>query len=59
LSKALLGLVVLAFGLLNAGSDRVVWDLRDDSGDLVSSGIYVVILEIEGKTLKSKLAVIR
>ena len=49
----------LVDGLRPAGRSMVPWDLRDDDGREVPSGVYYYRLEFEGQRLKQRLVVIR
>lgn len=49
----------LTAGTMRAGAHRNTWDLADDSGRRVSSGLYVVRLRTQGSTLTRKLMVVR
>lgn len=42
-----------------AGEHSLAWDVRDGSGRKVSAGLYFVRLEVEGRSLVTRLAVIR
>jgi len=42
-----------------AGPHFIGWDARDAGGQPVASGIYFLILEAEGRVLRSRLAVVR
>jgi hypothetical protein len=45
---------------LNGSSGSVTWDLTDDSGDSVASGIYIYLIkDSQGNKSEGKLAVIR
>jgi hypothetical protein len=46
-------------GHRDAGENRVDWDLKDDSGGMVSSGPFTVLFEENGVKQKMKLIVIR
>ncbi len=50
---------VLVNGSTEAGVRTLPWDLRDDAGHPVPSGLYVVRLEAEGRVLTQRLAAIR
>jgi hypothetical protein len=51
---------VLAEGNLPAGAQRMVWDGRDDAGQDVSSGTYLLRLETDsGRGLTRKLTLVR
>jgi hypothetical protein len=41
------------------GSYTIRWDGKNESGDNVSSGVYVVRMKVGDKTLKTKVAVIK
>ncbi|NOY61120.1 MAG: T9SS type A sorting domain-containing protein [Calditrichaeota bacterium] len=43
----------LLSGLQDSGSHRVIWDGRDDLGNFSSSGIYIVVLDIDGKVVST------
>lgn len=45
--------------LLGAGMDEIVWDGRNDDGDLVASGIYLWRVRVSGETLAAKMIVVR
>lgn len=49
----------LAHGVRNSGRHVISWDLRNDSGEEVSPGIYLVRLEAEGRTLTSRVTRVR
>ena len=49
----------LASGPRAAGEHSMAWDLRDESGQAVSDGIYFARLEAEGHTFTHKLAAVR
>jgi hypothetical protein len=51
--------LVAAASNIAAGTHRVVWDGRDDAGTAVSSGLYVVRLESNGRTATRKLVLLR
>jgi PKD repeat protein len=42
-----------------AGVHTLQWDGRNESGDKVGSGVYVVVLDADGKKLKSKVVIIK
>ncbi len=44
---------------LNAPAGGVVWDLTNDSGDRVASGLYIYLITSDGSTTRGKLAIIR
>ena len=45
---------------LTAGGGSVTWDLSNESGDTVASGVYVYLMTPDdGQKLKGKVAVIR
>lgn len=44
---------------LVTGVHALNWDLRDDTGRLVSSGVYIVSLDLGGETLVRKVVVCR
>lgn len=44
---------------LNAGSNLVPWDGRDDAGETVPDGLYVVVVEALGESRTRTLAVVR
>ncbi len=44
---------------LGTGVHALNWDLRDDTGRLVSSGVYIVSLDLGGETLVRKVVVCR
>jgi predicted outer membrane repeat protein len=43
----------------DAGEHLAVWDGRGDSGDRVASGVYILLLTVEGEAQTQKLTVIR
>ena len=45
--------------VLPAGRHQLGWDGRNNSGDQVASGIYLLKLDWNGKTAKRRLALIR
>jgi len=49
----------LLSGPMSAGNHRIVWDGKDNSGHLVSTGLYFARLETGEGTSSSKLVVIR
>ena len=49
----------LVDGEMSSGSHRVVWDGEDDGGRGVSSGVYVVKLDLGGKVLTRKVVMVR
>jgi hypothetical protein len=49
----------LISGTRAAGSHVLVWDLRDESGHAVGSGIYFARLEAEGRAYTTKLVTVR
>lgn len=49
----------LASGQVPAGPHSVKWDGRDNSGNKVSSGIYIYRLQAGNKDLTRKLVVLR
>ncbi|MEZ4648028.1 MAG: FlgD immunoglobulin-like domain containing protein [Candidatus Eisenbacteria bacterium] len=49
----------LVQGELEAGAHDVVWDGRDESGNLLSSGIYWTQLRANGRTFSKKATVLR
>jgi flagellar hook assembly protein FlgD len=49
----------LVEGLSPAGRHVDRWDARDQSGRSVASGVYFVVLEAEGRVLRSRVAVLR
>ncbi|MDG2265477.1 MAG: T9SS type A sorting domain-containing protein, partial [Candidatus Marinimicrobia bacterium] len=44
---------------LNSGNHNVSWDGANDSGVNMSSGIYFIILNVNGTILSQKLSLIR
>ena len=40
-------------------SQRVAWDGKDDGGNLVQSGVYVFLLQVDGQFKRSTVAVMR
>jgi hypothetical protein len=44
---------------MDRGNHRVVWDGRDEGGTPVSSGLYVMRLSSQGRTLEKKMAMIK
>jgi hypothetical protein len=46
-------------GELPAGAHRENFDLRDDAGHELASGLYVLVLEAEGRSITRRLAAIR
>jgi len=49
----------LGAGKVLAGKNIVPWDGRDSSGKLVPNGVYLLVVEAEGKKVFNKIAVIR
>lgn len=49
----------LASGAMEKGAHRVCWDGRDDGGKPASSGLYVVRLSSQGRTLLKKMALVK
>ena len=49
----------LVSGQMSAGSHSVAWDGRDDSGQPVSSGVYLYRLEAGGKSEMKKMLLVR
>jgi len=49
----------LVEGKIGSGLHRVVWDGRDDGGREVSSGVYVVRLDVGGKVFARKVVMVR
>ena len=49
----------LARGVLAAGTHEVLWDGRTDQGEPVSSGVYLLRVEFEGRSLVQKMLVAR
>ncbi len=52
-------IVLLVDGIKLAGNHRLLWDGKNNAGQLVSSGLYVAILQAEGQTKISKMLFIR
>ena len=50
---------MLASGALPAGEHALAWDLRDQSGRPVHTGLYFARLEAEGHALANKLVTVR
>ena len=50
---------MLASGVLAAGRAELTWDLRDDEGREVATGIYLVHARLEDRTWKERIAVVR
>jgi hypothetical protein len=50
---------VLANGVVGAGRHSRSWDLTDNAGNAVASGVYFAHLEIDGLTRSRKLVVLR
>ena len=48
----------LLAGAVPAGERAVTWDLRDASGARVADGIYFIRLEVEGRRITRRLAVV-
>jgi hypothetical protein len=46
-------------GVREAGSQTVIWDGTDESGDVVSSGTYFYRLDVDGKILAKKLLLLK
>jgi len=44
---------------LNKGNHFVVWDSKNDNGNLVPSGIYFYSLQANGKTITKKMALVK
>ena len=42
-----------------SGTQKVQWDLRNNSGENVASGIYIYLLDANGEQHSGKIAVIR
>jgi hypothetical protein len=49
----------LVDGVQQAGSQRMIWDGRDEQGVVVSSGIYLVRLEAGNEILAHKMSILR
>ncbi|MBD3349190.1 MAG: hypothetical protein GF400_08370 [Candidatus Eisenbacteria bacterium] len=49
----------LACGARGPGEHEIRWDLRDDDGSRVSSGVYMWRVESDGEVLRSQAAVLR
>ena len=49
----------LVNGVQNAGERRAIWDGRDESGSLVSPGMYVYRLDAGGASLARKMALLK
>ena len=49
----------LVEGKMGSGLHRVVWDGRDEGGREVSSGVYVLRLEVGGKVFTRKVVMVR
>jgi flagellar hook assembly protein FlgD len=49
----------LASGQTSAGPHTIKWDGRDNSGNKVSSGIYIYRLQTENKDVTKKLVILR
>jgi len=47
---------IISFGKehLSAGKHQKLWQGNDDTGSMVSSGLYFIKLEIDGNTIDSK-----
>ncbi|OGR41475.1 MAG: hypothetical protein A2X35_10735 [Elusimicrobia bacterium GWA2_61_42] len=43
----------------NSNIDSIGWDLRNDSGSMVASGLYLYVVKGEGSTKKGKLVIAR
>jgi flagellar hook assembly protein FlgD len=50
---------ILVNGKMPAGNYRVQWDGRDDSGQVVASGIYLYRLVAEGQVQVRRMLVVR
>jgi flagellar hook assembly protein FlgD len=49
----------LTDGKLTAGKHTAVWDGKDDSGNAVSSGVYMARLESGGKSAVAKMVMMK
>ncbi len=49
----------LMSGFENAGARSVIWDARDNQGNLVSSGVYIYRLEAAGQVQSNKLILLK
>jgi hypothetical protein len=49
----------LASGARAAGRAELTWDLRDDEGRAVATGIYLVHAQLDDRTWKERIAVVR
>ena len=46
-------------GLSKQGTYDVKWQLRDENGNVVSNGIYLYVLDVNGKKISKKLTVLK
>ena len=51
--------ITLYHGLLNSGYHSFVWDGKNNSGDLTSSGMYFIKIEVEGKFQTHKIVLMK
>jgi len=59
-TPVLSGLTVKGPGnLLNPGRYRYTWDGREENGQLMGSGLYIVYMKTEGYEKKKKIAIIK
>ena len=52
-------LTTLSSNARSAGTHRVSWNGRDSNGERVSSGIYFLLLQVDGRAFTSKIVVVR
>lgn len=51
--------LILVRGVRHEGLNHAEWNGRNSKGDVVSSGVYTIVLKAGGKTLKKKVVVIK
>jgi flagellar hook assembly protein FlgD len=49
----------LKAGMVSAGSYEIVWDGKNDSGDVVPTGIYIMRLDAGGNVFTKKMAFVK
>jgi flagellar hook assembly protein FlgD len=42
-----------------AGINRIVWEGKNDSGQPVANGVYLFVIQADGKSVEKKIAIIR
>ena len=45
--------------VLNAGTNSASWDGRNESGSVVASGVYILVLKQGDKIVKKKVVVVK